>query len=149
MPYRLFAIAILGQFGALLVAGIIGAVAVPCCDNPFPEVPRWYGFISTPIHFAVLLLPGFLCGFFVTTRPILVGVIAGGAATALWYWLSSFILANLFPARAVGGLGQVDGIIYSLASGVFLADLLVSSLCNAAAAAAGASGGLLARDRAR
>ena len=147
LPYRILIAASIGQFAAWLLGSVVGAAAVPCCDNPSPEIPHWYALMSMLLHTTALLLPGFLCGLLVSTRPVLVGAIAGGVGAALWYWLGSFIIANLFPVRALGGLGQLEGVIYSLTYWAFWSSLVVSSLCDAAAAAAGASAGVLTHRR--
>jgi hypothetical protein len=148
IPYGVLAVAIVGQFAANLGAGVLGAFAVPCCDDPTPELPHWYAQIAQPVYFLVLLLPGFLCGYYVKSRPILVGALAAALAGFLWHWLGSHILAHLFPARAVSGIGHFENALSILSEPVFLVTLAVSSACYAAAAAGAASGGYLLRSRA-
>ena len=141
-------VATLGQFAAYLFSGALEAFAVPCCADPTPLLPPWYGYIATPIHFLVMLVPAFLCGLFVASRPILTGAIAAGVGAFLWHLLGAHIIANLFPERAIGGLGQFQNALWSLTSFAFLVTLAVSAICYAAAAAGAASGGFLLRSRA-
>ena len=149
VPIGVLTAAIFGQFAASFGAGLLGAFAIPCCDNPMPALPRWYSNLSVPVYFAVMLVPAFLCGLYVTARPILVAAIAAGAGKFLWSWLGAYILAQLFPARALGGLGQLQSVFWSITSLEFVATLAVSSVCYAAAGAAAASGGYLLRSRVR
>ena len=149
VPYFVLAAAILGQFVANLLASALGAFAVPCCDNPTPELPRWYANISTPIHFLELLLPAFLCGYYVKSRPIFVGTVAAGIGAFLWHWLGAHVIANLFPAWAVSGLGDFRNAFWIFVSPEFSIGLIVSAVCYAAAGAGAASGGYLLRNRVR
>jgi hypothetical protein len=139
----------LGQFLAYLGASALDAVAVPCCDNPTPQLPEWYARIATPVNFLVLLLPGFLCGFYVMSRPILVGALAALVGAFLWHWLGAHLIAQLFPARAFSGLGRFANALWVFYSPGYVAGLVVSSVCAAAAAAGAASGGYLFRNRVR
>jgi len=149
IPYGALAVAILGQWVAHLFGGALGAFAVPCCDDPTPLLPRWYAEISTPIHFLVMLLPAFLCGLYANSRPILVGALAAGIGALLWHWIGGHVLANLFPARALGGMGDFKNALWVFAAPGYLATLIVSATCYAAAGAGAASGGYLLRDRVR
>jgi hypothetical protein len=137
--------AVLGQFAAYLLSGTLEAYAVPCCSDPSPMLPAWYGFIVTPIHFLVMLVPAFLCGFFVVSRPIVTGAISAGAGSLLWHLLGAHIIASLFPERAVSGIGQFQSVFWSLTSFTFLVTLAVTAACYAAAGASAASGGFLLR----
>src|ERR1700751_3602989 len=119
IPYSALAAAILGQFVANLAEGALGAVAIPCCDNLTPDVPAWYGWVATPVHFSAILLPGFICGLYVSSRPIVVGTIAAFVSGFLWLWLRAYMLAWLFPARAISGIGQFESLIALFYSPVF------------------------------
>ena len=143
IPYGALLAALVGQFAANLGAGVLGAFAVPCCDDPTPQLPRWYAEIAQPVYFLPLLLPAFLCGFYVKSRPILVGTVAAALGGFLWHWLGSHILAHLFPARALSGIGQFENALLIFYSPVFVLNLAISSACYAAAAAGAASGGYL------
>ena len=145
IPYGPLTFAILGQCLLYFLAGVLGAWAVPCCDDPTPRIPIWYGLVLTPIHFLVMLLPAFLCGLYIQARPISVGTLAAGVGNFLWYWLGAYVLATLFPARAVGMIGDLQTALSTLVAPQWLAGMLVSAVCYAAAGAAAASGGYLLR----
>jgi hypothetical protein len=149
LPYRAFFIATFAQFAAWLCYSFIGAAAIPCCDDPTPAIPSWYAFTATPILFSVYLVPGVLCGLFVPSRPVLVAALAGGVGAYLSHLFGSYLRAIVFPAWAVGGLGQLQNVWYSFSSIEFNFGVLVTSLCYAAAAAAAASAGILVRSRVR
>jgi hypothetical protein len=149
VPVIALAIAILGQFAANLLAGALGAFAIPCCDNPTPEIPSWYAYISTPIDFLVMLLPAFLCGLYAASRPIFVGTVAAGVGAFLWRWFGHYVIAQLFPAWALGGVGVFNNAFWSISSGAFVAHLIISAVCYAAVGAGAASAGYLLRSRVR
>ena len=149
VPYLALAAAILGQFLAYLLAGALAAFGVPCCDNPTPELPKWYAHVGPPIYFLVLLLPAFLCGLYVKSRPILVGAVAAGMGAFIWQWLGSHVIANLFPAWSVSRLGDFRKAFWIFVSPEFSVSLLVSAICRAAVGAGAASGGYLLRNPAR
>ena len=114
-----------------------------------PAIPPWYGFAATPILVAVYLVPGFLCGLLVSSRPVMAGALAGGAGSYLWRLFGSYLKTAVFPEWAVGGLGQLQSVWYSFSSIQFNLSVLVTSLCYGAIAAAAASAGVLARNRGR
>lgn len=149
LPYRAFSAGILGQLAVSLSAHALGAIAIPCCDNPTPEIPLWYANVATPIYFLDLLLPAFLCGFFALSRPILVGTVAAGLGSVIWYWIGSFAIAQIFPSRSLGGLGEFHGHVWILTDPLFVLRLITTLACHGAAGAAAASGGYLFRNRVR
>ena len=148
LPYRALAAATLGQFVAYLAVGVLEALVIPCCDNPTPDVPRWYTLINTPAHFAAMLLPAFVCGLYVLSRPIVVGTIAAFVGRFLWQWWGNHLLAWLFPARAISGIGQFESALVILSDPFFLSITVIWCACYGAAAAGAASGGYVLRGRA-
>ena len=148
-PYRALVLATLGQFAAWLCSSLIAAAAIPCCDNPTPPIPAWYAFMATPILVAVYLLPGFLCGLFVSSRPVLVAALAGGLGTYLFHLFGSHLRALILPEWAMGNLGNLQSIWYAFSSFAFNVHAIVPSLFYAAIAAAAASAGVLLRLRRR
>jgi len=149
LHYGALVIATAGQFAAWFCSGLIDAIAIPCCENPTPGVPSWYALAATPIRVAVYLVPGFLCGLLVRTRPVIVGALAGGLGTYLSHLFGSYLRAVVLPEWGIGGMGQAQNIWYLLTSVQFNFTVLVTSLCYAAIAAAAASAGVLARGRFR
>jgi hypothetical protein len=145
LPYGALAIGIIGQVVVLMLTQVLGAFAVPCCDNPTPEIPKWYASIATPVHFISLLLPGFLCGFYVQRRPIFVGALAAGVGAFAWFLVGSHVIATLFPSRAVGSLGDFTNILAVLTSPQYVTGLIISAVCYAAVGGCAASAGFVLR----
>jgi len=138
-------IAVFGQFLFHLLASVLSALAVPCCDSTAQQLPDWYANLATPVHFAVMLLPALLCGRYVQDRPILVGTLAAGVGAFLWHWLGAHVLATFMPSRAIGGIGNFANALHVFGAPGYLAGLLISSACYAAAGACAASAGHLLR----
>ncbi len=143
--YRALAIGIIGQVVVLMLAQVLGAIAIPCCDNPTPELPTWYASIATPVHFISMLLPGFLCGLYARRRPVLVGALAAGVGAFVWFLSGSQVIATLFPSRAVWSLGYFRNILALLTSPEYVIRLLISAICYAAVGGCAASAGFLVR----
>jgi hypothetical protein len=149
VPFVGLAIGIIGQFAAYLLTGAIEASLIPCCDDPTPRVPEWYGYISTPIHFLSFLLPAFFCGFYAKSRPVLVGTVAAGVGYFIWRWLGRYTLAQLFQALPLKDVGTLAYALSVASHPTFMAMLVTYSVCYAAAGAGAASGGYLLGSRRR
>lgn len=85
-------------------------VAYECCVSPEAAIPIWYAAVSSPLGAFVLLLPGFVAGWWASRGAILAGLLAGLLGNAIY----SAIFLTHWSAVIEGGALSIAEMILRL-----------------------------------
>ncbi|WP_422947140.1 hypothetical protein [Undibacterium sp. Ren11W] len=138
---RIVSIGIVGQVLCFLIVAIIGQLVVPCCRNMSPEVPMWFSYLSSPLYFFSILVPGYFIGRLEHSRFAFAGIIVGAVGSIIWSVIGAFLMLQIFPERAVSELGTISSVLHSIGSLEVMFSFAITASCQGLAACTAACAG--------
>lgn len=138
---RIVSIGIAGQVLCFFIVAVIGQLVVPCCRNLSPEIPIWFSYLSSPLYFFSILVPGYFVGRLERSRFAFAGVVVGAVGSVIWSVIGAFLMLQIFPERAVSELGTISSVLHSIGSFEIVFSFVITASCQALAACAAACAG--------
>jgi hypothetical protein len=138
---RIVSIGIAGQVLCFLIVAVIGQLVVPCCRNLSPEIPMWFSYLSSPLYFFSILVPGYFVGRLERSRFAFAGIVVGAVGSIIWSVIGAFLMLQIFPERAVSELGTISSILHSIGSLEVMFSFAIAASCQALASCTAACAG--------